>query len=296
MKNTRLFYLCLLFLISTASAAGPKYRDFLVQKQPMPDGLLHKQDFVSSDVNIKYKNSNSDDVTIGHKKTWLDMSPIFITNKSSSFSVFGLGYMRDDFGSLDSSHLSSYYSGVYASLYAISEINNNWYWNSYFSYGIFSENNINSSNKSDKIVTFVNLAYKKNTKQVYKLGVLYNSNFGEDVILPTLGVSYSYQSYVFDALIPAYVSLRKIHSRKFHCILKAEFSYASYYDHNQNDILEIAGVEVGVSVEYNIYSYVWLQAGASYIGEKELTWLKADDNFASIGNGYKFTGGFNVRF
>ncbi len=103
-------------------------------------------------------------------------------------------------------------------------------------------------------------------------------------------------SYVFDASIPSYVSLRKIHSNKFHSLIKAEITYASYYDHNQDDVLEITGSEVGIFLEYNVFSYVWLNVGGSYVDEKQLTWLKSDDNFATIESGYKLSGAVRVRF
>ncbi len=300
MKNTQLLFICSLLVTSIVSAAGPEYRDFLIAQQPMPDILLLKQDLVSVETHLEYKNNISSSAKLSHKKTLLDMSPAFITNKPKSFSVFGLGYMRDDFGSLNgslnSTILASYYSGVYTSIFAISELHSSWFLSGYLSYGIFSENNINRSYKSGKIFSIASLAYKKNSRQVYKLGILYNSNFGQEIILPTLGVTYSRNSYVLDALIPLYISLRKVHSKKWHSILKAELSYASYYDQNQNDILEISGSEVGFSVEYNVYRLVWLQAGGSYVGETQLSWLKENNNFASIDNGYKFAGGVNIRF
>jgi len=296
MLKFTIFLILLTITSLKANAAGPEYRDFLVERQPMPAGLLLKQDLASTKTDVTLDNNKTRDLTMYHKKTWLDASPILMTNNPKSFTALGVGYMGDQFDSLQTNAISNHYSGVYASLYAISEINPHWYWNAYLSYGLFSEKNVNASANSKKTFSFATLAYKRNSRQVYKLGIMHNSNFGQDVLLPTLGLSYSRGSYVLDALLPSYLSLRKIHTQKLHSIVKAEFSYASYYDHNQKDILAISGIDTGVVVEYNIYPLVWLHIGGSYASEKQLTWLKSDDDFATIKSGYKLDSGINVRF
>jgi len=294
MRKLSLLFI-LMIVTFQANAIGPKYRDFLVENQPMPSGIYLKQDILSTKTNLNMENDRNT-LTMYHKHTAIDASPFFITNRSRSFSVLGVGYTRDQFASLNSSEISNYYSGVYGSLYAISEINSNWYWNAYVSYGVFSEGNVNASKKSDKRFSFATIAYKRNTKQIYKLGILHNSNFGEDIILPVLGLSYSRSSYVLDALLPAYVSVRKIHSNKWHSIVKTAFSYASYYDHNKNDILEMSGIDTSITTEYNIYPYIWWNMSIAYATEKQLTWANSSDDFATINGGFKLSSGVDVRF
>lgn len=296
MFKLAIFYFLISITALKANAAGPEYNNFLVKQQPQPAGLILTQDLITTKSDLRLKNNTSDDFSVHHKRTLLDASPIFINNSPTSFSVLGGGYMREQFSTLQGSELSKYYSGTYVSVYAISEINPNWYWNGYISYGNFSEENINFSSKSAKSYSYATLAFKGNSRQVYKFGILHNSNFGEDKLFPTVGLSYSYDSYVLDALLPSYISVRKIHSRKFHSIFKTEFLYASYYDHNKKDILEITGIDTSVVIEYNIYPTVWLQFGGTYASERQLTWLKSDEEFVIITDGFKLNCGITVRF
>jgi len=291
----KLFYLCIFLLIAESSyALGPDYRDYLVVNQPMSYALIIKKESSLSTLMFNSKN-NSNSTKINYHKLQFEFYPMLLSNGKKSYTTFSFGYNEEYLGESQDTQLAGNYSGAYLSFYSIAEINATWNWNTYFSYGAYSEEPVKHSTKSEKYLAHVNFSYMPDKWKSFKFGGLANSNFGNGQFLPVLGMSYSWGKVIADVLLPFYLDLRIIHHPNFHTLLTSSLSTSSHYDHNKKDALEISGINSGVQWEYKFYSYTWLQVGMYYTGEKELVWLSSDTIAGRIESGYSFSIGVIVR-
>lgn len=290
--------IALLITVSIATpvdASGPLYKSFLVDNQPLPAVVFVQHDLDAGKANFNPENSKQDNNT-SHKRSSLDISPLLLSNKVKSFSSIGAGYVRDDFELLNTAQINSNYSGAYLSLFAIGEFAQSWYASLYASYGNFSNKGASSHSSGNKWIYITTAGYKRSSQVIYRLGVLHSFNFGDDVVLPVLGMSYSNASYVFDILLPSHISVRKVYSDTFHAVAKTELVYSSYYDADRKDALEISGMETSVAVEYEFIEHCWLKLGVTYTGEKQLRWIDTDSDIAKVDATYKVFTGFEMRY
>jgi hypothetical protein len=275
---------------------GPLYRNYIVDHQPMPNSFFWKQELVAESTNFIPQSNPSTIKEMEHKQGILELFPVLTSNKKSSLTAPGIGIVTDNFNTINSSEISDYYSGAYISFFGVSQINKNWYGSGYITYGNYSDKKVEFNSNTDKTLLYINFGYKPESNQIYKFGLVYNSNFGDDFLLPTLGLSYSWDTIVFDALLPSYANLRFIHSQKFHTIIGTEIKYSSYYDTKKQDILEITGIDFDIRVEYKVYKMFWLHAGLVQGGEKELEWINASKKLGTIEASLKFNAGIIARF
>ncbi len=291
-------FTALLITVSIAThveASGPLYQDFLVDNQPLPAVVFVQHDLDAGKADFNLENLNQENRT-SHKHSSLDISPFLLSNKAKSFSGLGAGYVKDHFEMLNTDQIDNNYSGAYLSFFAMGELAPSWYVNIYASYGNFSNKGARSDSSGNKGIYIATAGYKRNSQEIYKFGVLHSSNFGEDVILPMLGLSYSKASYVIDVFLPSHISARKIYSDILHAVAKTELVYNSYYDADKKDALEISGMETSVAVEYAFIEHGWLKLGITYAGEKQLRWIAADSDIAKVDSAYKIFTGFEMRY
>ena len=281
---------------SYAENKGPLYRDYRVTNQPMPSSLLWKQDIVSEPVNFNSRDNPGNNDEIHHKQGLIELFPILTSDYEDSLTSPGFGIIGDNFNNIQNVEISDYYSGAYLSFFGIGQINKNWYTSGLLSYGNFSNKKVKFNSNTDKTFVFLNFGYNHSDNLIYKFGVLYNSNFGDNVVLPTLGLSYSWNSWVLDSILPSYINLRYLHSKTLHTVIGTEVKYSSYYDSNKNDALEISGVDFDIHAEYNFYEMFWLHTGVVFAGEKDLEWINTETKIATIDSGLKFNAGIIARY
>ena len=291
-----IFTLFLLIWLNNSYASGVVYKGFLVENQIQPYVLLIDQDVTSEGSHYSMKDGASKKLSVHYESTLVDLNPVLIANKNTYFIGLGMGYMADYFGKNQQTGVSEYYSGAYFSAYAVSEISSKWNVNSYFSYGYFSSDEVKSKPEYGKALITTSFGYKRNKNEIYKFGVFYNSNFGKEVVLPLLGLSYSHGNMVVDAMLPTYISVRNILGKRLHSVASIKVKYASYYDQNRNDILEISGSEVEGRLEYRVYNNFWINLGASYVTVSKLRWLNEGTDHAEISAHFLVKSGVNMRF
>ncbi len=289
-----------LFSINTCFATekekGPLYQNYIVDNQPLPNSFYWRQDFVAESSTYKPQNNPGGTTESEHKQGSLELFPVLTSNKKDSLTAPGLGIISDNFNNISNAGVSDYYSGAYISFFGVSQITSKWYGSGYVTYGNYSDKKVKFNSNTDKTLLYINFAYKPVSNQIYKFGLVYNSNFGDDFLLPTFGLSYSWDSIILDALLPSYVNLRFIHSKKLHTVIGTEIKYSSYYDTNKQDILEITGIDFDVHAEYHLHKMFWLHAGLVYGGEKELEWVNSSKNIGTIEAALKFNAGLIARF
>jgi len=300
MKKTDLILPLILTTISNCYAGdtGPLYRDYLVKNQPLPNSLIWEQDIVSEEVNFVPNNNSSNKTKIKHNQGEFELFPILTSDRKKSLTAPGFGFVTDNFNNVKSnnSELAKDYSGAYISFFGIAEIASDWYSSGYITHGNYSDNSVKFNSATEKTLAFLNFGYKPTEHQIYKFGLIYSSNFGDGVLLPSLGMSYSWDSWVFDALLPSYVDLRYIHSQKLHTVIGIDIKYSSYYDTIKKDVLQLSGVDFDIRSEYHIDKMFWVHAGISYAGEKQLEWQNEDTQIGTIDAGFKFNAGIIARF
>jgi hypothetical protein len=170
---------------------GPIYRKFLVQNEPLPYGFLLENDVVTTSTSFQHEDNLSGvEPSFHREKKFIDTYPALLLNRENFFISAGGGYMEDYFGEKLGNRVDKYYTGAYGSLYGTGSFNSSWLWSFYSSYGVFSRGNPQFDKTNDKYFQSAQTGFKKNDNWILKTGLLYNSNFGKDMILPLIGTTY----------------------------------------------------------------------------------------------------------
>ncbi|MDD3051533.1 MAG: DUF6268 family outer membrane beta-barrel protein [Candidatus Cloacimonetes bacterium] len=187
--RTLILYLLFISSLSALSSYKPIH---LIESQPMPY-------FIKQDNSLSYLNENNRDYNIT-----FDISAIPLISKRRSLLVAGGGF-----------HLAKNYyydclnqlrEAYYGNIFGSGGLSDNWYWITYQEIGVWKAGE--KTDFSDSFIYFQlsGIGYKFRESQSIQTGVIYISNFGEPVIIPSICYVYGSPSFFAEFSFPSEMS------------------------------------------------------------------------------------------
>jgi hypothetical protein len=290
-----LFFLSIIDIMA-ADVYRPRY---LVDDQPIPPVISINCGIPLMHNYFNYTNQSNDRAELKQSHSEMESFILPVVSKRNLLIILGPGYMGDRFYAQSPSVLPEYMSGIYFSFFATGSVHDSFYWITYQSYGLFNSQFKNNLSGSGKYYQFTNLGYKWNSSLSTYIGILYNTNFGNNIILPLLGIGFSWNDWIVDFLLPARADIRYIITDYLHALFSVRFLMASYRNNestNHIQYIQINRLEYSINLELKIYSWVWMKLGASYSGETNIEQIKPNKGkIGSVDPEAQIALGFTIR-
>jgi len=222
---------------------------FLVENEPIPYLL-------SLEASYEPAFESNGETIGGIEKYNIDGLPLPIVINDKLMFLAGGGYVTDQW------YNSGVLHGAYMSLFLTASIGEKFYFRTYQSAGVFGDNSFSNENLPWKYFQFTEAGYKINSNLALDIGFLAITKFNRNLLLPLLGLTFSWKKGVLDLVAPDHASIRFFLTSEFHAILKGVFTSKDYK--TSTTIYSFDSFSSVFQLEYNISGWFWLKSSLSY--------------------------------
>lgn len=293
MRHIISFAILVLTICTIAQAQPTVYRPrYLVNSQLIPYAIKLQGDMGITKSYLESETANRD---VTANSLFFDSYLLPIVATQRNLIIFGVGYMGEQLKSNIPTLGDINYHSLYANLFAAGSIHKKWFWLTYQSVGLFSDEMFEKTEENMKYFQFTKFGYKWSENFATSAGFLFISNFGKPVIVPLVNVTYSTRKFIVNAELPTKVELEFLATSKLRVVGEAALSAKSFFDKKSDNSLSIADNKGMIGIKYNAFKYTWLYVGITKMFDNKYSWQNPETILGTLKDDLRISFGLAVH-